>query len=282
MEMTLQHETDLLTTGDGLKLFTQCWLPAESRAVVIISHGYAEHSSRYEHVAAALVAAGFAVYALEHRGHGRSEGERANVEVFREYVTDLCRFIEQVRVKHTDVPRFLLGHSVGAVIALQLVLEHPHKVDGLIISGAYLRNAVSTSPLLLLLSEQLSRFFPSLPLQAPDKNALSRDPEVVRAYGADPLVYNGKAKARVGTEMLRAGPYVLGRAQDIKLPILIMHGAEDGIAAVSGSRELFEAVGSEDKTLEVYEGLYHEIFNEPEQEQVIGDMLRWLERHINP
>ena len=167
----MQRQTYLLKTGDGAALATYRWLPdgtERPKAAVIIAHGYAEHAGRYDALAARLVGAGYAVYAFDLRGHGHSEGERANIGVFREFVTDLTRFIEHVREIHPNPPRFLLGHSMGGLVALQMVLEQPEKVDGLVLSGAYLSNAVEVPRPLLALSGPVSRLFPSLPVQSLD------------------------------------------------------------------------------------------------------------------
>ena len=280
----MQHGAGSFKTSDGLTLYTQQWLPhgdkGEVRACVVLAHGYAEHSTRYTQLAQALTAQGYGVYALDHRGHGKSEGERANVEVFREFVMDLGSFVEHVREGHPTVPRFLLGHSMGGMVALQLVLEHPEKVDGLILSAAYIQNAAEVSPFLLKMSSLVSRLFPSLPVQALDISALSRDEEVIKAYRGDPLVYHGKVKARLGAELLNAGPYVLARADCVDyLPLLIMHGDADRIAAPEGSQALFDSVMSEDKTLKLYPGFYHELYNEPEAGP-LEDTLGWLERQM--
>ena len=278
----MQRQTHVLKAGDGVALATYRWLPdgaGRPEAAVIIAHGYAEHAGRYDALAARLVGAGYAVYALDHRGHGHSEGERANVGVFREFVSDLARFTEHVREIHPNPPRFLLGHSMGGLVALQMVLEQPERVDGLILSGAYLSNAVRVPRALLALSRPVSRLFPSLPVQPLDTSALSRDPAVVEAYKADPLVYHGNVKARLGSEMLQAGAFVTERADSVHLPVLIMHGGADRLAAPEGSRELFERVGSRDKTLHIYEGYYHEIFNDVGKEKPVGDVLEWLGAH---
>ena len=281
----MQHTTGSFKTSDALTLYTRHWLPQEAdadvRACVVLSHGYAEHSGRYDQVARRLTERGYAVYAFDHRGHGKSEGERANVGVFREFVMDLLHFTEFVRQMHPDVPRFLLGHSMGGMVALQLVLEHPEKVDGLILSAAYIQNAAEVHPLLLRLSQVVSRYFPSLPVQELDTSALSRDEDVVQTYKNDPLVYHGKVKARLGAELLGAGPYVLSRAEHIDyLPLLIMHGDADQIADAAGSQALYDTVRTSDKSLKRYPGFYHELFNEPGEEP-LEDTLEWLERQMS-
>jgi alpha-beta hydrolase superfamily lysophospholipase len=258
----------------------QSWLPKNPRAALIISHGYAEHASRYAPFAEFLTQHDVAVYALDHRGHGKSEGESANVRVFRELVDDLLRFIESVREQQPQLERFLLGHSVGAVVATQLILEHPHKVEGLLLSGAYLKSAVEVSPLLMAVSGFLSRYFPSLPTLKVNTHFISRDAAIVKAYETDQRIYHGGTKARMGVEFTNAGPYVLSRAESIKLPILVMHGTQDGIADFTGSKVFFEKASSLDKTLKLYEGYYHEILNDTGKETVYQDVLEWLQQRI--
>jgi acylglycerol lipase len=280
MEATVQQRNEAIRSGDGLGLYTQAWLPDDPKAAVILSHGYAEHSGRYQHFASHLADHGFAVYALDHRGHGRSEGERANVKVFNEYVSDLKKFTELVREKHPNLKRFLLGHSMGGAIAAQLVIEQPNQLDGLLLSSPYLINAVSVPAPLMAVSGIVSRVLPGLPTIKLDSKDISRDPNIVKSYDTDPLNYRGGTKARFGTELLGAGKYVFGRAQSIKLPMLIMVGTGDNIADHAGGKQLFEMVSSSDKTLKSYDGYYHEILNEIGKEAVYQDILEWLQKHV--
>lgn len=274
--------TGSFTAADGLTLFTRTYLPdTPAPAAVIVSHGYAEHSGRYERLAEALVGEGYAVYALDHRGHGQSGGVRASVRVFREYVDDLGRFIDRVRETRPEPPRFLFGHSMGGLVALQLVLEHPEKVEGVAVTGPLLKNAVPVSPLLERVAGLVSGLAPDLPVQELRAEDVARDPAVVEAYKDDPLVYHGKVRARLGLELLRAGPFVVGRAHNIELPVLIQHGAADKIASVSGARALYDALGTDDKTLKLYDGAYHEVLNDYGREQVIGDLIAWLDAKAN-
>lgn len=252
------------------------------RGVVILSHGYAEHAGRYTELARYLTNAGYALYAFDHRGHGLSEGEQANIGVFREYVHDLKRFIEWVREQNPHAPRFLLGHSMGGVIAAQLVIEHPHKVNGLILSAPFLRNASQVSPVLTRLANFISKYFPTVPVQALDATAISRDSNEVHKYQTDPLVYNGRVKARLGAELLNAGPYVLARAASITMPVLILHGTHDKLADISGSQDFYDDLSSADKTIKRYDGHYHELFNDNDRERVYSDVLEWLHQRSQP
>ena len=272
--------TGSFRTAQGPTLFTRTYLPdGTARAAVIVAHGYAEHSGRYEALAHRLVGEGYAVYALDYRGHGQSGGKRASIRVFREYVDDLVRFIDRVRETRPHPPRFLFGHSMGGLIALQLVLEHPEKVEGLAVSGALLQNAVPVPRLLEAAAGVVSALAPDLPVQELHAEDVSHDPVVVQAYKDDPLVYHGKIRARLGYELLRTGPYVLGRAHNIELPVLIQHGTTDKLAAVAGVEALFDALGSADKTLELYEGAYHEILNDYGNEKVMDDLVAWFNAH---
>ena len=165
---------------------------------------------------------------------------------------------------------------MGGLIALQLVLEHPEKVEGVAVTGALLENAVAVPPLLERLASGVSAALPDLPVQELKAEDVSRDPAVVQAYKDDPLVYHGKIRARLGYELLRGGPYVLGRAHNIELPILIQHGTADKLAAVEGVKALYDALGSKDRTLELYEGAYHEILNDYGHEQVLDELVAWF------
>jgi acylglycerol lipase len=277
---TVQQHNEALGSSDNVRLYTQAWLHDNPRAVIIISHGYAEHSSRYQHFASYLAENGFAVYALDHRGHGRSEGERANVKVFSEYVSDLSRFVNTVREKHPSLKRFLLGHSMGGAIAAQLAVEQPNQLEGLLLSSPYLINAVSVPAPLMAVSGIVSRVLPGLPTIKLNSKDVSRDAAIVQAYDSDPLNYRGGTKARFGSELLSAGKYVLSRAGVIKLPVLIMVGTGDRIADHTGGKQLFERVGSSDKTLKIYDDYYHEILNEIGKEKVYEDILAWLQQHL--
>jgi acylglycerol lipase len=276
----VQQRNEAFRLGDGLQLYTQSWLPNNPKAIVILSHGYAEHSSRYQHFATYLVENGFAVYALDHRGHGRSEGERANIKVFAEYVSDLGKFITTVREKHPTLKRFLLGHSMGGAIAAQFAIEQPNGLNGLLLSSPYLINAVSVPAPLMAVSGFVSKVLPGLPTIKLDSKDISRDPAIVKAYDTDPLNYRGGTKARFGSELLGAGKYVLSRAGAIKQPVLIMIGTGDKIASPEGGKQLYNSVGSSDKTLKSYEGFYHEIINEIGKEQVYKDIVDWLQKHV--
>ena len=276
----MAHTTHFVRTDDGLALYKEGWLPSDPKAIVLLLHGYGEHSGRYGHVVQRLKEQGLAVHSFDQRGHGRSEGERANIRDFGELIGDANEVFSRVRLQHGGMRCFVLGHSVGAVVALKLAIERPRHVSGLIVTAPYVRNAVSAPWPAETILRMLSAIAPALPVVRLPVRQLSRDPAVVRAYEEDPLVYHGLVKARMAAQLLVAGRCALERAAALSAPMLILHGGEDQIASVTGARELHEAAGSADKTLKIYPRLYHEVLNEPERRDVLADILGWLEARL--
>ncbi|MBY4638116.1 lysophospholipase [Sphingopyxis sp. XHP0097] len=265
----------------GARLHVTRWLPAAPpKAIVLLAHGYAEHAGRYGHVAARLNEAGYAVYAVDHWGHGRSDGTPGFVPRFSAYLDGMRELLTLVEVNHPGTPRLLLGHSMGGLIATLLLIERQDVFAAAALSGPAILPAEPPSRFTVWISRFLSRVFPRLGVLALDANGVSRDPAVVAAYSADPLVYTGKIGARLGQEFMDAMAAARAGAPRIALPILLQHGADDRLTAPEGSRFLFDHVASADKRLKLYPGLYHEIFNEPEQAAVLGELVAWLDAHV--
>jgi alpha-beta hydrolase superfamily lysophospholipase len=263
------------------RLYQQSWSPdAQTRAVVLLVHGLGEHSSRYEHVANHLTRRGFAVYAFDHYGHGKSDGHAGFVERFSVYLDGVAAMLEKTQKEHPQQPLFLLGHSMGGLIAATFLLDHQAAFKAAVLSGPAIKSDQAPPALVIALIRLLSVIVPTLPLIQLDASGVSRDQDVVNEYMNDPLVHHGKLSARLLAEMSAAMNDILRRADEIKVPIMLLHGEADQLTSPSGSAELFEAIGSTDKTLKTYPGLYHEIFNEPEQDEVLSDMSRWLEAHL--
>lgn len=274
----MKHEDGRLRGVGDVGIYWQAWLPdGEPRAAVVLSHGVSEHSARYQHVGEALTEAGYALYALDHRGHGRSEGDRANIERLDSLVADLLTLVQMATERQGAKP-FLLGHSMGGAVAIAFALQHQETIAGLLLSAP----AVDTSaagPVTLALGRLTSTIAPNLGVFPVDPEGVSRDPEVVRAYVEDPLVFHKKLPARTVSEIASFANRVPDEAARITLPLLVMHGSADPIIPVDAGRMVEERAGSADKKLIVYDGLYHEILNEPEQEQVLADLIDWLNRH---
>jgi alpha-beta hydrolase superfamily lysophospholipase len=274
------------TGAGGHRIFTQSWLLAgdsgggggAARGLVVIVHGFGEHSDRYEWVARRLADAGFAVFAGDHRGHGRSEGERALVDV-DDAVADIDRLVDLACAQLPGLPVFMLGHSLGGMLALRYALAHQVRLRGLVLSGPLA--AVDAPPALARVGRLVARVAPRLGLIKLDPDLVSRDPEVVAAYRADPLVHHGRVPARTAAQMAETVASFPESVGAITLPTLIVYGTADGLCPPRGSVMLGERIGSDDLTVRAYGGLFHEVLNEPERETVIGDVLGWLEAHLS-
>jgi acylglycerol lipase len=264
----------------GGSVFWQSWTPESPKGLVVIAHGLAEHSSRYAHVAEALNVAGYAVYALDHRGHGKTDGTPGNVERIAFVRGDLDSLLTQARGEHPGLPVFLLGHSFGGLVALDYVVSRGQTgFAGLVLSGALVDpnagNAVQRR-----LARVLSSLAPNLGVVPLDATTVSRDPAEVKKYVDDPLNYHGKVRARSGAEIIAAVTSVVAGLPRVTLPVLVMHGGADRLVPPGASKLIAERIGSPDKTLTLYDGLYHEIFNEPERDTVLGDVVTWLDKHV--
>lgn len=269
------------SAGAGAALYWKAWLPeGDCRAVVVLAHGYAEHLGRYEYFAQSLNAAGIGVYALDHWGHGKSDGTYGFVPAFSVLTDGVEALLAQVEQAHPQVPRFLIGHSMGGLIAALHLQSHQSHYAGAVLSGPAIKASAEPSRLMIWVSRLLSRLAPRLGVLALDSAGVSRDPAVVAAYLADPLVYSGKMSARLAAEMFDAMAAARAGAGGITLPLLIAHGAQDRLTAPAGSQFLLDAVSSGDKTLKLYPGLYHEIFNEPERDSVIADVVGWISARL--
>jgi acylglycerol lipase len=275
------HEEAHFGGAGGTQIYCQAWLPAMPRAVVVLVHGAGEHSGRYGHVAERLVSAGYAVHALDHRGHGRSDGPRMYLDSIDDVVADLGRFIFGVRRRHAGLPLALLGHSMGGLVALAYAIRQQDTIDALVLSGP-LAALAAASPVQRLAAQVLSVVAPRLGLIGVDPTLVSRDPAVVRAYVEDPLVFHGKLQARTIAQLAAVIARFPEEAPAIRVPLLVMLGSADRLAPPAGGRMVHERASSTDKTLLVYDGLYHEILNEPEQERVMDDLVAWLDARMEP
>jgi alpha-beta hydrolase superfamily lysophospholipase len=270
-----------LVTEDGLHLFTQHWDPeGEVRAVVALVHGYGEHCGRYGHVAQAMTRAGAAVYAYDQRGYGRSDGTRAYVESFDVYNDDLERFLAYVDERSPDVPLYLFGHSMGGLVVLRHALTRSLAASGLVLSAPAIEINPNLAAFLRRIAQWLGRRFPKLKTVRSPQGAISRDADVVEQAENDPLNYHGRVLARTGAEMIRAGKHAQENLSDLSLPFFVFHGTADELTNPDWSQRLYDRAASTDKTIEFYDGLYHETFNEPEKERVLDDVHTWLSERI--
>ena len=273
----MKHDEGTLKTPAGASLYYQSWQPFDRpRAVLLIAHGLAEHSGRYQNFARFFVDRGYAVYALDHSGHGKSDGDRCYIGRFSQFTDGVGLLLEKVREENPDSLVFLVGHSMGGLIATHFLIEHQSEFAGCVLSGAAVQPAVEVPALQRLTIRFFSIVLPKLGLLQLDASEISRDPEVVDRYRNDPLVFTGKVSARLLEQFFGSMSGLEEKLAAIELPMLILHGSADGLVSPQGSKMLHEKIGSGDKKLIIYEGLYHEIYNEPEQADVMTDVADWL------
>ncbi|OLO98958.1 lysophospholipase [Mycolicibacterium porcinum] len=265
----------------GVRIVYDVWTPdVAPRGVVVLSHGLGEHAGRYHHVARRFGEAGLVVYALDHRGHGRSGGKRVYLRDMSEYVGDFHTLVGIAAAEYPALPRLVLGHSMGGGIVFTYGVEYPDEYTAMVLSGPAVAAQAAVSPVLAVVAKMLGKIAPGLPVENLDANAVSRDPAVVAAYNADPLVWHGKVPAGIARALIIVGETMPQRASALTAPLLVVHGEKDRLVAADGSRHLVECVGSSDVHLKVYPGLFHEVFNEPEKELVLDDVTTWIETHL--
>jgi alpha-beta hydrolase superfamily lysophospholipase len=261
-------------------IYYQAWLPERGvKAVLLIVHGLGEYCGRYANVVNHFVPLGYAVYGCDHIGHGKSDGGREVVDRFEDYTDTLTIYFKMVEEWQPGKPVFLLGHSMGGLIAAFYLLDHQEKFRGAIISAPPIQVGNSVSPATIVMGKVLSVFAPKAGVLPLDATGISRDPAVVKAYVEDPLVFHAKTPARLAAELLKAMQRVSAEAGRITLPFIAVQGTGDKIVEPGNARALCNKASSKDKTLKEYEGLYHEVFNEPERDQVLKDVETWLAAH---
>lgn len=267
-------------TQDNLHLYCQGWEPdGEARAVIGLVHGLGEHSGRYVHMANFLNQAGYTLLAFDLRGHGKSQGQRGHIPSFEAYMDDIDRLIEELSARYPDEPRFLYGHSMGGLLVLNYVLRRKPYLAGVVVTGPALRTSLENQTFKKTIVQVMGSLLPTMTIPSGlEAQDLSRDPRVVEAYRNDPLIHDattlGWAKA-----MLPVLSWTMEQASDFPLPLLIMHGTQDRLNFVEGSQEFAQRVP--DCQLRLWENCYHEIHNEPEQEEVFTYLSEWLDSILN-
>ena len=262
----------------GVRIVYDVWTPdIEPTGVIVLAHGYAEHARRYDQVAQRFGESGLVTYALDHRGHGRSGGKRVYLRDIAEYTDDFHTLVGIAAADHPGLKRVVLGHSMGGGIVFAYGVEHPGDYAAMVLSGPAVDATDAVSPVMVYAAKLLGRIAPGLPVEELPTDAVSRDPEVVAAYHADPMVHHGKLPAGIAKALLGVGETMPQRASALTAPLLVVHGEQDKLIPVAGSRRLVECVGSSDVHLKVYPELYHEVFNEPERAVVLDDVTSWIE-----
>ena len=280
----MQREEGRFAGAGGVELYYQGWRPgAEPRASVALVHGVGEHGGRYANLVGPLVDDGYAVYAYDQRGHGRSPGLRVHIDRWAEYRDDLGAFLRLVGEQAPGRPLVVYAHSMGSLVVLDYLLEEtdgdrPSGLTAAVVSGVPLEPAGVGSPLLIAVARLLSGVRPRQSLDLGlDAAALSRDPAVVAAYRADPLV-TSRATVRWGTESLDTVRRIKADMSRIDVPLLVVHGEADRLNLAEGARALAEASSHSGTTLKIYPGVYHEPHNDLEHETVVADVREWVGR----
>ena len=269
------HTEGTLSSGQ----YRQAWTVADPAGAVVLVHGAHEHSGRYRQVAERLAAAGYAVHALDHPGHGRSPGRRGNIGSMAAAVDGVAELVGLAAGQHAAVPLFVYGHSLGGLIALQYLTGTPDpRVCGAVLSAPALDTSAANA-VQRVAAPLLSRFLPDLGVLTIDARTISRDSAVVHAYRTDPLNHTGRMVARTGAELMAAALGMPGRLPSLTLPLLVLHGGGDALVPPAASEVVRAHAGSADLTVRIYAGLYHEPHNEPERDEVLGDVVAWLDAH---
>lgn len=272
-----------LKSKDGIDLFVRGWEPGtRPKAVIALVHGHGEHVGRYEHVAKAMTDAGYAFAGFDLRGHGKSGGIRGHFPSWDAALQDIKDFFIFLTQRYPDSPQFLYGHSLGGLIVLTYALKNKSNLKGVIATGAALRSQVHDQKLKVIMAKILGSIAPAALIRSGlDISVLSHDPAVIKAYNSDPLVHD-RMSLGFGKEGLNATDYAWKHAEEFSLPLLIMHGTADRNTYSHGSADFAKLAAKKnpDITLKLWEGMYHEIHNESEKEQVFQFIIDWLDRHL--
>jgi alpha-beta hydrolase superfamily lysophospholipase len=277
----MQHNELNLQTGDGLHIYAQEWVPdGDPKGVVCLVHGLGEHSGRYAHLGEYLATNAFVLNTFDLRGHGKSEGQRGHSPSLEVIYDDFTLFLEHARDLHPNQPLFLYGHSLGGMLVLNYAIREAPSLNAIISTSPILRPAFEPPAWKITLGRLMYRIMPTLAMSNElDREALSRDHEVVDAYNADPLVHD-RISSRLAIDMLDGGLLLLDNAQQLRIPTLLVHGVEDRICSAPASQEFAQKAG-DICTLKLWEGLYHETHNEPEKEDVVKFTLAWINEQLN-
>jgi acylglycerol lipase len=276
---TAQEER--IDSSNGVRIFVRSWSAGpDPPAVIVICHGVNSHGGQYGWVGEQFAAAGFAVYALDLRGRGKSEGERFYVEHVEDYVSDVAAVVSLAKSRNPGAPVFLLGHSAGGVVSSIYVLENQAELAGFICESFAFQ--VPAPGFALAAIKGLSHIAPRLPVLKLKNEDFSRDPKAVEALNNDPLTAHEVQPAITVAALVRADERLREEFPRITLPVLIMHGTEDRATVCHGSEFFFETVGSRDKTLKLYKGHYHDLLNDLGKEEVMNDIRRWIEARLPP
>ncbi|RWL86293.1 MAG: alpha/beta hydrolase [Mesorhizobium sp.] len=278
-QQVLNPVIDRFEGDGGLKIAFRSWRPfAKPNGVVVVVPGFNSHSGYYGWAAEELVGDGLAVYAVDLRGRGRSDGERFYVDKFADYVSDVAGIIDIVKAREPGMPVFLLGHSAGGVVACLYALENQAGLAGLICESFAFQ--VPAPDLALAVLKGLSHVAPHAHILHLKNEDFSRDPAIVEAMNADPLIAHETQPSKTIAEMVRADQRLKDEFPLMTLPVLILHGTADKATKPSGSQLFYDTVGSADRTLKLYDGHFHDLLNDRDKEVVMADIKGWIDERL--
>jgi acylglycerol lipase len=278
----MKHQEGFFKGVQDTNIYFQNWLPeSEPKAILFIVHGLAEHSGRYMNIVNHFVPLNYGVYGIDHLGHGKSDGTRVFVDRFEDYIKPLKVYLDMIHLWQPRKPIFLVGHSMGGLISAVFLLDYQAELKGAVLSGSAVKVPSNITPATVFVGKMLSILVPKFGLIGVDADGICRDRAVVQAYVNDPMVHRGKTTARLAAEMLKAMQLVMAQASRITLPIMLVQGGADRLVDPAGSQMLYDAVSSGDKSIRIYDGFFHEVFNEPECARVLRDVETWIEAHLH-
>lgn len=268
------------TTKDGLNIYAKDWSIAKPKAVICLVHGMGEHVNRYNHVASFFNKNGYAVIGYDRRGHGQSDGKRGHTPSYAKYMDEIAQLLVEAEERYPDLPTFLYGHSMGGNLALKYTIDRHPSLNGLVVTGSWIKLAFQPSPILVGISKVAKLIAPSFTQSNDlDPSTVSSDPVVVKAYVDDPLVHN-QVSFMTGASMLAAAAALDTYKGEMKVPTLIMHGSADKVTDYKASEQFAKRVTGKEVTFKGWDGFYHEIHNEKEQGQVFKYTLDWFNKHL--
>ena len=269
------------TNTKGLNIHTRSWSVSQAKAQVVIVHGLGEHGERYQALATTLNDSGYNCHALDHPGHGLSGGEQGHIDDFSMFVDTTVEFIRRVRGAAPELPCFMIGHSMGGVIATNVLIQNPELIDACVLSGPALATDEAVGPVLKSVLKAIAAVFPRLRVFAVDPSLVCSVPEVVAEYRKDPLVLSGKGTANLIVQILAGSVKAMASAKQITTPMLLLHGEQDALAHPKGSQILHDTIASTDKKLVIYPKLYHEIFHEACKYEIYADIAEWFNKRLS-
>lgn len=277
------HDISNFSGKGGVKIFFQKWIAPKAKAALVLVHGVGEHSGRYSNLLNALAGKGVSVFALDHRGHGKSEGKRGHVDSFMDYVYDLKLFVEYVKDENKGLPLVLYGHSMGGIIAAKYALTYQNDPSMVVLSSPGFAPAFKVpgwkKSIATFLSSKAGSLLIPTGLSPAD---ISRDSEAVKEYASDPMVHK-KVSAKWFTEFMKTGEECMTNALSLKKPLLVFHGTGDKIADYKATEEFYNSAGSSQKDILLYDGFYHEVINEPESDRnrALKDVVSWILKQVD-